>query len=158
MGHEETGILTTGQRAELMGAFNQEMAALDLSPVTDTAAGITIDMPRGQVAFSRTQATFVHYEGSGDADARVILISQAGDRARLKALFEVMQSLEIVPAEANARLRRDSFTIEGRGTANTVFVEARLSGDAIKSFALVWPDVCPRPPPELLTPCAQALK
>ncbi len=140
LGYTSTGVLTTRQRAEALSAYRSEVAALGLRPVTDREAGITIDMPTSVVARASASAPFVHYDGIDAGAVRVLLISQAGGRSRLNALYEVMQTLEIVPEGARARLRRRSFTIEGTVEGVTMFAEARLAGDTVKGFVVVWPE------------------
>ncbi len=143
MGYAATGVLTTGQRAEALSVYRSEIAALGLRSVTDPEAGITIDMPTSVVARANVSAPFVHYVGIDAGPTRVLLISQAGGRARLNALYEVMQTLAIVPAGARARLYRRSFTIEGTADRVTTFAEVRLAGDTVKGFVVVWPDTAP---------------
>ena len=70
-----------------------------MTPETDTQAGIEIDLAQGLVAFDRYEPPFVHYNSTTDDGVRVILISQTGDEATLTALYDIMQTLEIVPAE-----------------------------------------------------------
>ncbi|MEP4770336.1 MAG: serine protease, partial [Roseibium sp.] len=73
-------------------------------------------------------------------DAKALLISQKGDKATLRALYEVLQSLEIVPLDGPRQLRGDSFTLEGRGNGIVTYSEARLDDGQIKGFTLVWPE------------------
>ena len=137
--HEATGILTTGQRSELRSQYNAILDGLGLQLVRDDTAGIEVRMPTGIVAFDRYASPFAHYDPTGDSPARVILISQAGDRQTLRALYEIMQTLEIVPETGDRQRRDGSFTIEGRNGRIVSYTEAALEGGQIKGFTLVWP-------------------
>lgn len=139
-GYETTGILTTAQRADLFRQYNAVLDGMDMQTVPDSQAGITIDLPMGAVAFDRYDSPFVHYEPTGTVDgARVLLISQPGDQDRLAGLYEIMQTLDIVPLEGPRDRSRDSFTLTGQNADIVSHTEARLEGGAIKGFTLVWP-------------------
>ncbi|MHA6346490.1 trypsin-like peptidase domain-containing protein [Roseivivax sp. CAU 1761] len=140
---EPTGVLTTRQRAELIRQYNAPLEGLGLETVTDDRAGIRIDLPRGVVGFEAAEAPFVRYEPEGAEGealgARVLLISQPGDRGALAALYEIMQTLEIVPPEGERARRGDGFTLTGANDRIVSHTEARLVDGAIKGFTLVWP-------------------
>ena len=138
-GYEATGILTTLQRGELLGAYQAALAALRISPVIDTQAGIEIDLPTGLITFDRYEAPFVHYDPATDDGVRAFLISQEGDQITLSALFDIMQTLEIAPIGATANLGRESFTIDGSNSKVTTHIFARRAGGAVKGYALIWP-------------------
>lgn len=138
-----TGVLTTRQRLSLLQAYNAVLEGLELARVEDTQAGISLTVPTGLVAFSRYEAPFAHYDARDDAgdyrDARVLLISQSGTRATLAGLYDVLQTLDIVPLTGARELRRDDFTITGQDARRSTHIEARLENGAIKGFAIVWP-------------------
>ena len=136
-GFEATGILTTAQRRDLVGTYRDALTALNLTPVTDEDAGIRAVLPLGVVQFDRYEAPFAHYEGPGGE--RAILISQKGNRTSLAALYDVLQSLEIVPLDGARALRRADFTLTGSNEEITTQAFARLTGDTIKGYLLVWP-------------------
>lgn len=139
-GFEDTGILTTAQRAELFRQYNAVLEGMELQNVRDTRAGISIDLPLGAVAFDRYDSPFAHFDPTGTVNgARVLLISQPGDRDRLAGLYEIMQTLDIVPLEGPRDRNRDSFTLTGEDSRIVSHTEARLDGDTIKGFTLVWP-------------------
>jgi len=75
---------------------------------------------------------------------RVLLISQAGDEATLFGLYDVMQTLEIVPTEGRRERSARAFTIRGTSPGLDSYTEARLEGGAIKGFTLVWREGEPR--------------
>ncbi|WP_170370726.1 serine protease [Ruegeria arenilitoris] len=139
-GFEPTGVLTTAQRKALMDDYNAPLISVGMARHVDDRAGISVDLPLGVVAFDRYEAPFAHFNSSGDLDARVVLISQEGSKTTLRALFEAMQSLEIVPLNGPRELRGDRFTIEGRGNGIVSYTQANLSDGKIKGFTLVWPE------------------
>ncbi|OYX42911.1 MAG: peptidoglycan-binding protein [Rhodobacterales bacterium 32-67-9] len=137
-GYVETGILTTAQRAELVGRFESERAALGLETLTETEAGIEITYPSALVAFDRYAPPFVHFREKDGSGFRMLLISQTGDQATLAGLYDIMQTLEIVPVAGERQLNRTSFVLTGSNDRLQSYTEARLSGGAIKGFSLIW--------------------
>ena len=138
-GFDATGVLTTRQREELLAQYNAVLDGLDLRRVRDDRAGIEIKLPMGAVAFDRLESPFVHYAASGDIDARVLLISQPGDRDTLFGLYDIMQTLEIVPPEGPRERGRNSFKLVGVGDDFISHTQASLRNGRIKGFTLVWP-------------------
>ncbi len=138
-GFEPTGILTTAQRTAVTRDLRDTRASLGLEFVFDEGAGVAIDLPTALVAFDRYEAPFAHYRGTGADDVQVILISQEGDRDRMAALYDVLQTLAIVPVEGPRALNRRSFRIEGADRRRNTFAYAELTEDAIKGYILVWP-------------------
>lgn len=134
-----TGVLQSLQRNQLVGAFQAEVASLGLSTVTDAEAGIEITLPTAMVARSRAEAPFVHYDAVGDDGVRVLLISLPGDTTALTALYDVMQTLEIVPLTGPRELAGRSFTLVGEGADTVSHTYAEARGDAVKGFTLIWP-------------------
>ena len=139
-GFEDTGVLTTLQRQALMDDYNAPLISVGMDRHVDDQAGITMDLPLGVVSFDRYQAPFAHFNATADLDKQVLLISQQGDRSTLRALYEVMQSLEIIPLDGTRELGRDRFTIEGRGNGIVSYTQAALKDGQIKGFTLVWPE------------------
>ncbi|GGH22008.1 Sporulation related domain-containing protein [Cribrihabitans marinus] len=139
-GYEATGILTTAQRKALMDEYNAPLISVGMARHTDAQAGIAIDLPLGEVAFDRYEPPFAHFEASGDLGARVLLISQPGDRAVLHGLYDIMQTLEIVPLNGPRERRGDRFTLEGRGNGIVSYTEASVADGHVKGFTLVWPE------------------
>ncbi len=138
-GHEPTGILTTGQRAELLGAYNAVLEGLDLQAYRDDEAGISIDMPLGVVGFDRYEPPFAHYEPKGDLPVRVILISQEGDANAFKGLYEILQTLEVLPPEGPRSRGDRSFDIDGQDATRHAYAHVEISGTTIKGYILDWP-------------------
>lgn len=138
-GFEATGILTTRQRAALQRQYNAVLEGLDLKRVTDDTAGISMLVPTGVVAFDRYEAPFAHYLPTGDIDARLILISQEGDQTKMNGLYDIMQTLAIVPEDGPRERRRDGFVIVGENGRFVSHTEVTLANGRIKGFTLVWP-------------------
>lgn len=136
---EATGVLTTLQRAELFRQYNAVLNGLDLQFVRDETMGIEMKLPMGVVEFAKYEPPFAHFNPTGDVDAKVLLISQAGDESTLAGLYDIMQTLEIVPETGPRKLEKDSFTLIGEGALNISYTQAWLEGGQIKGFTLLWP-------------------
>jgi hypothetical protein len=134
-----TGILTTLQRETLLKQYNAVLQGLDLQLVRDDTAGIEMMLPLGVVTRGLTEPPFVHYEPGGDIDARVLLISQQGDSGTMFGLYDIMQTLEIVPTDGPRERRDDGFTLIGQGGDFVSHTEVSLRNGRIKGFTLVWP-------------------
>ncbi|WP_419739858.1 serine protease [Ruegeria sp.] len=139
-GYEATGVLTTVQRAALIEDYNAPLISVGMARYTDDQAGISVDLPLEAIAFDRYEAPFAHFQSTSDLNAQALLISQEGGKSTLRALYEVMQSLEIVPLVGPRELRGDRFTLEGRGKGIVSYTEAALKDGKIKGFTLVWPE------------------
>ncbi len=138
-GYEGTGVLTTRQRAALLAQYNAVLDGLGLQTVRDEKAGIEIMMPTAEVAFARYEPPFAHYDASGNIGARVLLISQPGDRDTLYGLYDIMQTLEIVPLEGPRERSRDSFELIGENGSIVSQTQVSLENGQIKGFTLIWP-------------------
>lgn len=138
-GYTPTGILTTAQRAQLVGAYNAVLDGMDLQTVRDTAAGIEMLIPTGVVSFQEYEPPFARFAAKGDLPAQVLLISQEGDRNRMSGLYEILQTLAVVPTEGERSRNDDGFRINGIGPDVQTYITARLTDGQIKGFALIWP-------------------
>jgi S1-C subfamily serine protease/peptidoglycan hydrolase-like protein with peptidoglycan-binding domain len=138
-GFEPTGVLTTRQRAQLLREYQGELAALGMETVRDERAGIEIGLPMAMVEFAGHNFPFAQFDPVDDSGVRVLLISQPGDRNTLFGLYEIMQTLEIVPLEGERERQGDSFLLTGQSETLRSHTEARLVGGAVKGFTLVWP-------------------
>jgi len=134
-----TGILTTAQRAALVTAYRSAMAELGLQRVTETEAGIEIDLPLAMIRFDRYEPPFVRYGEVDGSGVTALLISQPGDATTLSGLYDLLQTLEIVPPAGERRRSESSFEITGRNDRIESFSYAELSGGLVKGFTLVWP-------------------
>ncbi len=139
-GYEPTGVLTTLQRQALMDEYNAPLISVGMARYSDDKAGIAMDMPLGAIEFDQHKAPFAHFQSSTDLGAKALLISQDGNKSTLRALYDVMQSLEIVPLNGPRELKGDRFTLEGRGNGIVSYTQAKLLNGQIKGFTLVWPE------------------
>ncbi|WP_257884031.1 serine protease [Roseobacter insulae] len=138
-GFEPTGILTTLQRATLLRQYNAVLEGLDLRLVTDSTTGIAVKIPTGVVALERYDPPFAQFNAVDGSNARVLLISQEGDSDTLTGLFQVMQTLEIVPLDGERRKEKNSFVLVGRNAEIISETRVQLRSGQIKGFTLIWP-------------------
>ncbi|WP_081780697.1 serine protease [Sulfitobacter sp. 20_GPM-1509m] len=134
-----TGILTTLQRETLKNQYNAVLDGLGLERVLDAQAGIEMMIPTGVVAFDRYEPPFAHYDATGDIPAKVLLISQRGDQDTLYGLYDIMQTLEIVPLEGPRERRNNDFVLIGENGTMVSETRATLQDGKIKGFTLIWP-------------------
>ncbi len=137
-GHEATGILTTRQRSDLIEGYRADFAALGLGTVDDAEAGIRITMPTKMVEFARYVPPFAHYDNTAGNGVRVLLISQQGDETTLSGLYDIMQTLEIVPMTGARERDRNSFVLTGQNARLHSYTYAALRDGRIKGFTLTW--------------------
>ncbi|WP_151720112.1 trypsin-like peptidase domain-containing protein [Gemmobacter serpentinus] len=137
-GLEPTGILTTMQRETLIEAYQHEQAAFGLSTITEAEAGIEITLPTAMVEFDHYEPPFVHYRAKNNSGVQVILISQPGDQATLYGLYDVLQTLEVVPVTGERARSERSFTIDGRSANVASHAYAELSKGLIKGYIVAW--------------------
>ncbi|WP_414898464.1 serine protease [Rhodovulum sp. YEN HP10] len=137
--YEPTGVLTSQQRAELVDGYKAQIARLGMTPVDEPEAGIRIEMPMGLVKFDRYEPPFVHYASRGDSGVTALLISERGDQSTLFGLYDVMQTLEIVPLEGPRERSSRSFTLTGKNDRLQSYTHAELTGGMVKGFSLIWP-------------------
>ncbi|MEL6169628.1 MAG: serine protease [Pseudomonadota bacterium] len=138
-GFQPSGVLSTAQRLSLMTAYQDFYASLGLGLVIDAEAGIEITLPRAMVRFDGYAAPFARYASETDGGPLALLISQGGGQTELTGLYDILQSLEIMPLDGPREIGARAFTIEGRNDERVSFAFAEISGSAIKGFALVWP-------------------
>ena len=138
-GYGDTGILTILQRSELISDYKSLLAGLGFTKATQTQAGISLRMPNAILSTPTYEEPFVHFEANDGSVIKLILISQAGDKARLKALYEVIQTLSIIPKDGNRTLNNSNFTIEAFNSELHTTGFARLRDGHIKGALLVWP-------------------
>ncbi|WP_460274628.1 serine protease [Celeribacter sp. ULVN23_4] len=138
-GYEITGVLTTRQRTEVLAAYRTVVDSLGLKPVTDDVAGISITLPMGMVAFDSYTPPFAKYKATDGSGVQVLLISQTGDEATLGGLYEIMQTLEIVPMDGPRSRSGNSFSLTGTNSQITSHTEAKLVNGTVKGWTLIWP-------------------
>lgn len=138
-GYEATGILTTRQRAALLEEYQGAVDALGLGQVVEERAGISLTMPIRLVEFDDYAPPFVRYREKDGSGVQVLLISQEGNQATLDGLFDVMQTLEVVPVEGFRERQGQSFVLTGQNEQVHSYTYARLQGGMVKGFTLVYP-------------------
>lgn len=138
MGYDQTGVLTTRQRDELVSNYRAQFAKLDMQAIEDTRAGIAIDLPAGLVDYTKLEPPFIHYDSTTSDDVRVLLISQQGDQNTLFGLYDIMQTLEIVPLEGERKRGTNSFTLTGQSAELHSYTYAAVKDGAVKGFTLTW--------------------
>ena len=140
-GHEDTGVLTTAQREQLRAQYFAIFDGLGLETHRDLEAGISIDLPKAIVAFDAYAAPLAHFKSQeASSPAHVFLISAAGNRGDLAAIYGVLPTLSIVPMDVEKSLKKDRFVITGAGTTTRAFITASHKGGEIKGFGLIWPN------------------
>jgi S1-C subfamily serine protease len=137
-GVEPTGVLTTTQRGNLLAAYSQAQAELGLQTVIEPEAGIEITLPTALVKFDHYEPPFVHFAEKDGSGVQVYLISQPGDQSSLYGLYDILQTLEVVPFEGERTRGERSFTISGKSSKIESFSSAEISGGLIKGYMLVW--------------------
>ena len=137
-GLDPTGVLTTSQRGTLLAAYGQAQAELGLQRVVEAASGIEIILPTALVKFDHYEPPFVHYTEKDGSGVRVILISQPGEQSALYGLYDILQTLEVVPFQGERSRGEQSFTISGKSASLASYSYAELSGGLIKGYMLVW--------------------
>ena len=140
-GHEDTGVLTTAQREQLRAQYFAIFNGLGLETHRDLEAGISIDLPKEVVAFDAYAAPLAHFKSQdASSPAQIFLISAAGNRGDLAAIYRVLPTLSIVPMNIEKSLNKDRFVITGAGTSMRAFITASHKGGEIKGFGLIWPN------------------
>ena len=140
-GHEDTGVLTTAQREQLRAQYFAIFNGLGLETHRDLEAGISIDLPKEVVAFDAYAAPLAHFKSQdASSPAQIFLISAAGNRGDLAAIYGVLPTLSIVPMNIEKSLNKDRFVITGAGTSTRAFITASHKGGEIKGFGLIWPN------------------
>ena len=136
--HDVTGVLTTRQRAQLLDAYQSELAALGMQNMRDDMAGISIDLPMAMIEFDRHETPFAHYREKDDSGVQVLLISQPGTKATLFGMYEIMQTLEIVPLEGERERRQNSFLLTGQNNERRSHTFAQFRNGEVKGYTLIW--------------------
>ncbi len=134
-----TGVMTEAQRAELIGRYRAVLAELGMELVRDVPAGVEIALPMAVLELEAHDPPFARYAATDGGPAQALLISRTGDGDTLRGLYEVMQTLSIVPPEGPRERRERSFTLEGRDDEIASTTYAELVGGEIKGYTLVWP-------------------
>jgi peptidoglycan hydrolase-like protein with peptidoglycan-binding domain len=137
-GLEPTGVLTTKQRALLLGERARIEAELGLVVTTEPEAGIEFPLPSALIEFERYDPPFVQYRAKDGSGISLVLISQPGDETSLFALYDILQTLDIVPLTGPRERGDRSFTIDAADAKIATHAEASLSQGLIKGWMLTW--------------------
>lgn len=136
---DPTGVLTTKQRRLLVASYQDMLNSIGLEIITENTAGIELQLPLAMVEFDRYEPPFAHFKPKSNSDVQVLLISQTGDQATLRGLYDIMQTLEIVPLEGERAIGENSFTLTGSNAKITSHTFAALKNGQVKGFTLIWP-------------------
>ena len=137
-GFVETGILSTRQRAALTGNYQADKAEFGFETVSEPEAGIEITLPLALISFDRYEPPFVHYAAKDGSGLTVLLISEPGGQAGLAGLYDILQTLELVPMTGERTLEENAFTIRGRNDTIETLAYAQVVGGNIKGYLVSW--------------------
>ncbi|MEO6298675.1 MAG: serine protease [Paracoccaceae bacterium] len=137
-GYEATGILTTKQRDELTGNYHADKAEFGFETVDEAESGIEITLPLALISFDRYEPPFVHYAEKANSGLKVLLISEPGGKASLSAMYDILQSLEMIPATGERALTDGSFTIQGRNDKIETLAYAKTEDGTVKGYVISW--------------------
>ena len=141
-GYEATGVLTTAQRTKLVGGYQTDKAEFGFEAVTDAESGIQITLPRGLVQFDSYAPPFALYRSKAGSGLTVRLISQPGDVSALAGLYNVLQSLDLMPTGGERSLEDTTFTLRGKNPSLESFAFAKADKGNVKGFLVSWtPDL-----------------
>ncbi|MDR7124049.1 serine protease [Pseudotabrizicola sp. 4114] len=138
MGAEPTGILTSRQRATLVANWQADTAEYGFETVSETESGIEITLPLGLVQFDHYEPPFVHFAPRAEGGLKVILISQPGDKAALYGLYDILQSLTLIPTTGERSRGERSFEINGTSATRQSYAFAETSAGLVKGYILLW--------------------
>ena len=137
-GYEATGVLTTAQRAELVGGFRADKAEFGFEAVSDAESGIQITLPLGLVQFDSYAPPFALYRAKAGAGLTVRLISQPGDVSALAGLYGVLQGLDVMPTGGLRGLEDTSFTLRGKNASLESYAFAKADKGNVKGYLVSW--------------------
>jgi len=137
-GFEATGVLTTMQRTALVANYQADQAEFGFETITEAEAGIEITLPMALVQFDHYEPPFVHFSEKAGSGLRIYLISEPGDQSSLSGLYDVLQTLEVVPADGERVRGEDSFTINAQSDTVQSYAYATTAKGMVKGFMVVW--------------------
>ena len=138
-GFMPTGVLTALQRENALNVYNSFLADMGFGTAFDLRSGISVEVPKNILGSAQYDPPFIRFESKDLIDARLILISQTGGQARLIALFDVLQTLELFPTNGSKELGKSNFKFEGETDLHYISGFAGLNAGEIKGAILVWP-------------------
>lgn len=137
-GFEATGVLTTSQRKAIVEGYKGEESAFGFETVTDPESAVEITLPLAMLQFERYTPPFVRYGEKDGSGVTAMLISEPGTTASLAGLYDVLQSLDIVPSDGERSLGDTSFSIRGRNDKIETLAYAEIVGSNVKGYLLSW--------------------
>ena len=137
-GYEPTGVLTSLQRATLLDTYQADKSEFDFETITEIEAVIEIALPKAMVEFNRYEPPFVHFTEKDASGLSLILISEPGDAAALSGLYDILQSLDVMPSSGERSLDSTSFSITGANENIASYAFAQTSRGAIKGYMVTW--------------------
>lgn len=137
-GLEPTGILTTLQRATLVGNYRADQAEFGFQTINEAEAGIEITLPMALLTFDHYEPPFVHFVPRAGSELRIVLISQPGDQTALNGLYDILQTLEIMPPTGERSRGAQSFTINGASADVASYAYAEVSQGLVKGYMVTW--------------------
>lgn len=137
-GYEPTGVLTTVQRATLVTNHSADLAEFGFEALTEPEAGIEITLPLSLVQFDRYEPPFVHFAEKNGSGLQILLISEPGGAEALAGLYDILQTLEVVPETGERSLGATSFTIEAASAKVQSLAFAETRDGMVKGYLAVW--------------------
>lgn len=137
-GFEPTGVLTTLQRTALVQNYQADQAEFGFETLNEPEAGIEIAVPAAMVTFDHYEPPFVHFAAKNGSKLRLVLMSEPGDAQALAGLFDVLQTLDVMPSTGDRALQEDHFSIQGSNDKVASFAYAELKNGAIKGYLVTW--------------------
>ncbi len=138
MGLDPTGVLTIRQRALLVANWQADIAEFGFETVAEAESGIEITLPLGLVQFDHYEPPFVHFAPKQAGGLKVILISQPGDKDALYGLYDILQTLTIIPTTGERSRGERSFEINGTSDTTQSYAFAETRAGLVKGYILVW--------------------
>lgn len=137
-GLEPTGVLTTRQRATLIANHQADLAEFGFETVTEAESGIEITLPLSLVAFDHYEPPFVHFNERNGSGLRILLISEPGGAEALAGLYDILQTLEVVPAQGERSRDERSFTINATSDSVQSLAYAETRDGMVKGYLAIW--------------------
>ena len=137
-GFEPTGVLTTVQRATLVTNHAADLAEFGFETITEAEAGIEITLPLSLVQFDHYEPPFVHFAEKDGSGLRILLISEPGGPEALAGLYDILQTLEVVPETGERSLGESQFTINATSSKVQSLAFAETRDGMVKGYLAVW--------------------
>ena len=137
-GFEPTGVLTSRQRATLVANHAADLAEFGFETVNEVEAGIEITLPLSLVAFDHYEPPFAHFAEKNGSGLRIMLISEPGGVEALAGLYDILQTLEVVPETGRREREERSFSIEAASADVQSYAYAETRDGMVKGYLVVW--------------------